>query len=125
MFPKISTYFFVVLYLVAMLRPMAPLVTYAINYDYISKVLCVNKNNTEMNCKGKCYVMKQLQQQQEDDFNALQISMKDYPIGFIELMPLIPSQPKINITKPFFLQQKYSYLADRSVFHPPNTIFIF
>lgn len=104
-----------------MLRPIAPFVEYVINYDYISKVLCINKDKTEMNCKGKCYVMKKLKQQQEDDFNALHISMKDYPIGFVKLLSIKTNNSEtISLKNPSFYQQNYSYLADFSVFHPPT-----
>jgi len=33
---------------------------YAFNYDYISKVLCINKDKPELNCNGKCYLMSKL-----------------------------------------------------------------
>jgi hypothetical protein len=49
--------------MLAMLKPIAPFVTYALNYDYISKVLCINKDKPEMRCKGACQLMKKLQQQ--------------------------------------------------------------
>ena len=61
LFKTATIYFFVFLYLVAMLRPIAPFVEYAINYDYISKVLCINKDKPEMNCNGKCQLMKELE----------------------------------------------------------------
>jgi hypothetical protein len=32
----------------------------AINYDYISKVLCINKDKPELKCNGKCHLMKEL-----------------------------------------------------------------
>lgn len=104
-----------------MLRPIAPFVEYAINYDYISKVLCINKDKPELNCNGKCHLMQELEKQKEDDFNSLRISMKEYPIGFIELLSI----PKTNVIhfkkeKPSFYQQAYSFLADVSVFHPPT-----
>tara|TARA_B100000678_G_scaffold92423_1_gene77164 strand:- start:41816 stop:42130 length:315 start_codon:yes stop_codon:yes gene_type:complete len=35
-------------------------VEYLANYDYIAKVLCINKDQPELHCNGKCYLMKQL-----------------------------------------------------------------
>jgi hypothetical protein len=35
------------------------LVDYAINYEYISKVLCENKAKPELQCNGKCHLMKE------------------------------------------------------------------
>ncbi|WP_193364332.1 hypothetical protein [Myroides injenensis] len=43
-------------------RPVVPLIDYAVNYEYISTVLCVNKDIPEMHCNGQCYLMKQLAQ---------------------------------------------------------------
>lgn len=107
-----------------MLRPISPFVEYVINYDYIAKVLCINKEKVEMDCNGKCYVMKQLKQQQEEDFKALNISIEEYPIGFVELLSiaktkLIKSNKKEKL---FSNKQHYSYLADFSVFHPPKNL---
>ncbi|ASK31581.1 hypothetical protein CEY12_16320 [Chryseobacterium sp. T16E-39] len=42
------------------IRPVLPLVNYAVNYDYIVKNLCENRNKPESTCKGKCYVAKEL-----------------------------------------------------------------
>ena len=48
-----------------MLRPISPFIEYMINYDYISKVLCINKNKPELSCNGKCHLMKTLKKEQE------------------------------------------------------------
>ncbi|MBK1894383.1 hypothetical protein JHL15_01295 [Chryseobacterium sp. YIM B02567] len=42
------------------LRPVLPLINYAVNYDYIVKNLCENRFKAESTCKGKCYVEKEL-----------------------------------------------------------------
>ena len=108
--------------MVAMLRPIAPFVEYAINYDYISKVLCINKDKPELNCNGKCQLMKELKQQEEDDFKSLRISMDEYPIGFITLLKIQSLKPidKYIINHSFFYSDNYSYLNGKSVFHPPT-----
>jgi len=36
------------------------LINYAVNYDYIVKNLCENRNVPQSTCKGKCYVEKEL-----------------------------------------------------------------
>jgi valyl-tRNA synthetase len=36
------------------------LINYAVNYDYIVKNLCENRNIPQSTCKGKCYVEKEL-----------------------------------------------------------------
>ena len=42
------------------LKPVFPLVEYAVNYDHIAKVLCVNKAKPKLKCNGKCHLMKEL-----------------------------------------------------------------
>lgn len=69
-----------------MLRPITPFIEYLVNYDYISNILCINKDKP--NCNGKCHIVKQLKQQQEDDFNALHIQLEEYPIGFVFFLSL-------------------------------------
>lgn len=38
---------------------------YEVNKDYVADVLCVNKDKPEMNCRGKCYLKKQLSKVKE------------------------------------------------------------
>ncbi|MFL0065902.1 hypothetical protein V2595_09715 [Tenacibaculum maritimum] len=124
MIKQLITYLFVFLYMVAMLRPITPFVEYAINYDYISTVLCINKDKPESSCKGKCQLMKKLEQQQEDDFNSLQISMEEYPIGFVQFINFTGKKLLYTYkTKLFFYKQNYSYLFECFTFHPPNVFF--
>lgn len=54
-----------VLYLLAMARPIVPLVEYLVNQDYIAEFLCINKDRPQLNCDGKCYLAKKLNEQDE------------------------------------------------------------
>lgn len=113
------------LYLIAMLRPVAPFVEYAVNYDYISKVLCVNKDNPELGCNGKCHLMKQLKKQQNDDFKSLRVSLEEYPIGFVELVAVSSKViTSVKTIHQFFYQENYSYLREDSMFRPPSTFIL-
>lgn len=104
-----------------MLRPVAPFVEYAINYDYISKVLCINKDKPALQCNGKCQLMLKIAEQQDDDFKSLRILSKDYPIGFIQFIE-VPKKTLITLHKKtlFSYNQTYSYLFEKSIFHPPT-----
>ena len=42
------------------LRPVLPLINYAVNYEYIVKNLCEKRSIPQSTCKGKCYVAKEL-----------------------------------------------------------------
>ena len=43
-----------------LVRPILPFVEYAMNKDYISKNLCINKDKPHNCCQGKCYLHEQL-----------------------------------------------------------------
>ena len=49
------------------LKPILPVVDYIVNYDYISKVLCENKDKPELKCNGKCHLKKELAKASEDE----------------------------------------------------------
>lgn len=48
------------------IRPVLPLIDYAVNYDYISEKLCENKNKPQLLCNGKCYLVKELAKTSEN-----------------------------------------------------------
>lgn len=59
-----------------LLQPLWPLVEYVVNYDYISTVLCENRDVPEMQCNGKCYLSKMLaKEKQQQDKNPFETSL--------------------------------------------------
>ena len=120
MIQRISSLFLVFLYLVAMLKPIAPFVEYAINYDYISKVLCINTDKPELSCNGKCQLMQKLEEQQEKDYQSLRIQMDEYPIGFVKSIDIKQNNFSDDLLKVnHFYKNQYTYLNAYNVFHPP------
>ena len=72
-----------------MLRPVAPMLEYVVYEDYIAEFLCINKEKTELNCNGKCYLMQRLAEQDEQKKQNLpKILLEEYPIGFVQLVSL-------------------------------------
>ncbi len=47
-------------------RPIVPIIGYAMNYEYISKVLCINKDMPEKKCNGKCHLAKTINEAMDD-----------------------------------------------------------
>lgn len=41
-------------------RPVLPVLEYAVNYDYIKTMLCINREKPELHCNGKCYLMRKM-----------------------------------------------------------------
>ena len=59
--------FYSILYLTVilfyLLRPSLPYIEYAVNRKNIEKNLCVEKDNPDNSCHGKCYLHEQLNKQ--------------------------------------------------------------
>ncbi|WP_420603836.1 hypothetical protein [Flagellimonas sp.] len=117
-------YGFVLLYLIAMVRPIAPVLEYVINEDYIAEFLCINKDNVELQCNGKCYLMQRLSEQNEEKKQNLpKISLEEYPIGFVKITS--HSSAKENhstLQHNFGYHNHYTFLYYSKSFHPPNSL---
>ena len=76
---------FYLLYLLAMIRPLVPIIEYHSNYEYIANVLCENRDRPYLECNGKCYLEKQLKktnhENHEHKSTVPQINFDDYPIS--------------------------------------------
>lgn len=121
--PKFLSIVFTTLYLVAMLKPVEPILEYCFNYNYIVEVLCVNKDKPRLNCNGKCYLMKQLQKQSNENSpkKAQSIQLENYPIGFIEIAEIVqPQQFNFTLKPTYFYFNNYSYLEENIPFQPPQ-----
>jgi 5-methylthioribose kinase len=107
-------------------KPLFPIVEYIANYDYISKVLCVNKNKPAMACNGKCHLMRELAKAAE---NEKPVSDKKAAVKNFETLFFQEIKETIYLEVPVFtniLDVSYSnlyyYLDTSSAFHPPAYI---
>ncbi|MFZ4930799.1 hypothetical protein [Chryseobacterium sp. Mn2064] len=105
-------------------RPLIPLVEYAVNYDYIAKVLCINKSRPEIHCNGKCYLSKELAKTNDSETSPLQKS-KNAGQKVLDIY-ILPSITEISVTEkfPFFnlhflYETAYSFLFLKHIFKPP------
>ncbi|MEI6866685.1 hypothetical protein [Flavicella sp.] len=57
---EFAALFFYMLYMVAMMRPIMPIIEYYANYEYIATILCENRDKPALACNGKCYLQKEL-----------------------------------------------------------------
>ena len=121
----VSAYFFVFLYVLAMVRPVMPVLEYIVEHDYIAEYLCINKDRPELQCNGKCYLMRKLAEQNEQKkLNLPPISMEDYPIGFVRLLAVpVPKNIDSHHSTSTLYREDYRYLYSYSDFHPPSIIF--
>jgi hypothetical protein len=108
-------------------KPLFPIVEYVVNYEYISKVLCVNKETPIMGCDGKCYLMSQLAKSTEDEkpISDKKVIVKAVELLFFqEIFQIVFTKITTN-TEPILntnYSNLYTYLNSCSVFHPPSLI---
>jgi hypothetical protein len=110
------------------LKPILPVVDYVINYEYISKVLCENKDKPKLQCNGKCHLMKELAKAAETEnpkssdkksFSPIQEVLFFKEIKTYNLVSCGCSKQTKNSSSYLNL---YSYLNMVSEFHPPTFI---
>ena len=110
--------------LLIVLRPAFPVVEYVLNYDYIATELCENKEIVELECNGKCYLMKSLAEaaEKESQQSKDQTSKKaEVPLLFLEE---IETESQVSFEKPEvkttdLYRNQYSNLFIFDFFHPP------
>jgi hypothetical protein len=95
---------------------------FIINQDFIARVLCINKENKPLHCKGHCYLSKQLKKQASQEQNAQKnLTIKTgeslfcYPAIF--KFPDLQFLPKQVST---FTAISYQFTCIGSIFRPPS-----
>lgn len=108
-------------------RPAIPFLEYIVNYDYILKELCENKEKPALKCNGKCHLMKELAKTVEDDKNTSsdkkQNVKQEIEVLFYQDFKSLScsnsyvfTNNKINSV----YQNLYALTAIQSTFHPPT-----
>ncbi len=110
---------------IMVLKPVLPVIDYVVNYEYISKVLCINKAKPKLQCNGKCHLMKELAKTSESEkpiSSNKKIASQELEVLFFEEIN------SFKITSIFFDKKQivnnnysdlYYYLNSDSVFRPP------
>lgn len=114
--------------IVLFLKPVFPVIDYAVNYDYISKVLCINKEKPAMHCNGKCHLMKELAKASETEKPISSDKKQNLNVLndlFVEELDtfnlaIIDRKDKSSLNSKY--TNLYSHLDSYSIFHPPTII---
>ncbi len=118
--------FFYLLYLLAMVRPLIPIIEYHANYDYIANVLCENKDCPYLECNGKCYLEKQLKKvnhSSHDHKSTIpQVNFDDYPISPLDQFSYHFKDFKRLIPKYLFVFKYNSKDFSNSILKPPQLV---
>ncbi len=110
-----------------LLKPFIPFVEYVVNYEYISKVLCVNKEKPIIGCDGKCYLMSQLAKSSEEEkpISDKKLIVKEVEVLFFQEIEAVSiSQPLVAFMNELNSKYSnlYSFLECSTSFHPPSII---
>lgn len=102
------------------IKPILPVVNYAVDYTYISENLCENKDKPELSCHGKCFLVKELSKTQQDSTqNITKVNSIDnfiaQDIFTFKIDPVFILNDKFNTEHFDFYDSKYSF----TIFHPP------
>ncbi|WP_430615095.1 hypothetical protein [Flavobacterium sp. JP2137] len=117
---------YLIIVFIMLLKPVFPVFEYVYNYDYITTVLCENLDKPELECHGKCHLMKEMGKSvdTENPFStAKKLSQPPVDIAFISTLttdsiPYFDSweAPTLDLCSP----NNYTFLWVSGVFEPPS-----
>ncbi len=115
----------IILSMTMFLKPVFPVIEYIVNYDYIVNELCENKQIPELNCNGKCHLIKELAKASASESTNptdKKVNVKMYEVVYFQELQSINfdfssffNPSKILVT--WF--NNYHYLVNTVIFHPP------
>ncbi|MBK0370444.1 hypothetical protein I5M07_11430 [Flavobacterium sp. SE-1-e] len=107
------------------IKPLFPVVEYVVSYDYIANVLCENKAKPQMQCNGKCHLIKELAKASdtpEKGNDKKQPSFENTIIFYQEIESHFTFKVAYytkTIKIPSDYNLSYSFLKTNAVFRPP------
>lgn len=122
---KIISFIILTSHLLVISFQSMPVLDYITNYKYISQELCENLDKPELECNGKCYLIKQTRALQEDQeekdaviAEVLNLQYTTSETFSYELLSLVDVER--NNTFPYS-EKEYSVLSDK-ITPPPKSI---
>ncbi len=122
---KIISFIILTSHLLVISFQSMPVFNYIANYKHISQELCENKDKPELECNGKCYLIKQTRALQEDKeekeaviSEVLNLQYTTSDSFSYELLSIINVE-RINIFS--YIEKEYSVYSDH-ITPPPKSI---
>ena len=120
---SMKTFIFIIV-TVLLLKPVVPFLEYAVNYDYITQVLCENKAAPELECNGKCHLMKELAKASENEkpLSSHKKAMSESEVLFFQEFKqnvVFSSTPSYIVISNFYFNN-YSHLLVDTSYRPPT-----
>ena len=94
---------------------------YLLNIDYITSVLCVNKEKPKLKCNGKCYLAKKLSEDQNHDQQSPANTKEKFDIQLFYLPnPFKLANVHSEEKSEYYDHDEHFYSAFlHPIFHPP------
>lgn len=107
-------------------RPALPLVAFVVNYDFIVRELCINKDNDKSDCHGKCQLKKELANASShgESTPAQKQKFAEVEVLFFEQMclpDLFKARPMVMPVADFY-SNHYRFSQSHLFFHPPASV---
>jgi hypothetical protein len=96
------------------------LLDYTLNKNFISTVLCENRDKPQMRCNGKCHLKKQLKEQDKKESAPVNSIKEKYEVQFLYSPAALYMDNSTGITVSFTYSSPASERAEASIFHPPR-----
>ena len=114
----------IILAIVLFFKPVMPVLGYLINYDYVVKELCINKNNMASHCDGKCQLKSELAKASDNHESSRDKKVKavEYELLYLDALPeyvFIKINNTLNTITDSY-QDMYCLTIYNSIFHPPS-----
>ncbi len=123
MLNKLFCVFLVVLIISSSFYRLFYFAGYEMNKDYIAKVLCININKPELNCKGKCFLTKKIAEAEKKQQNQERKAQKDISQQVMLLSSFKMSFLKeLNAKNIITYKNNYKFKNNTTLFHPPSII---
>lgn len=120
---KVFAVVFLALYVVALFKPVAPMVYYYLNYDYIVETLCEQRDAEVNTCQGMCHLKKNIAETAAKPVEIPKpptIDLESYPVS---LTALPDPQSIIFVTDTVtydVIQEDQTKTFNTPIFHPPK-----
>jgi hypothetical protein len=100
-----------------------PILDYALHYNYIKTVLCVNKDKPEMHCNGQCH-LKQMIKKETQEENGQNSKFPKIEINRIQFncnkqVASVKVESILKNKKPIYKSSLVQQLVISKVFRPP------
>ncbi len=122
-FVRLKTLISLFIIFIIALRPVMPLIDYTVNYNYITKNLCENRAKKEMDCKGKCYLAKELSKSSQNSAKQDQLKLSIFSELFtVKDIFTVLNDFNFNIDNQkqnSYLSSFYNFSLHSRIFHPP------